>query len=311
MREFIETNEIGVVHPPESDFGVLLTTDKKHKKYFMNNILLGVINIYSDLLRNESEPFLNFVKGFFELTGEKVKRIKVDERSYDDIYNSTVEFTSRTYERVPPYISFIFGIIGEGDILVKRDFLQNRRKTKKFFGINSPVKRVDEVVEFYNIKNINYDPEVRPLPNGFEKLKYVRDERVIVPYSNDTFSDIDYKVFNKSGKEIWVPQLHDDAFNPIEDFNVKHKRHTITSFLRKLIEDYEIHVKEIYFDSSLIYTGKISRVGFSDNGFARLERNGKEKFIEIGDKVMEFGKFTNNYNIRLNNKRDTSELNYY
>ncbi len=310
MREFTETNEIGVVHPPESDFGVLLTTNKKHKNIFMNSILLGAINIYSDLLRNESEPFLNFAKAFFELTGENVEKIKVYERSYENLYNSTIEFTSRTYERVPPYISFIFGIIGDGDILVRKDFLQNQREVKKFFGIKPPVKRVDEVIEFYNIRDISYDPEMRRLPDGFEELKYIKDERVIVPYP-DTINYTDYKVFNKSNKEIWVPQLYDDAFNPVEDFNVKHKRHTITSFLQNLIEDYEIHVKEIYFDSSLIYNGKVNEVGFFDNGFVRLEKDGKEKIIEIGDKVMEFGKFTNNYKVRFyhTKKRDAPEFN--
>ncbi len=266
----------------------LIMRNSEERKYFileMNPLEYRHLDIS---LRNNPDYFTLMMKSFFDITGENVKGLYIDDRvGIEKYYTSTLELGKNKFERVSTVPGIVTTMVGKGKIFVDDDFPVNERKFRRYFGLK---KNDIEDLKFRDVKGFVYDPEHKEFEgtDAYKKIEF-KGERMlqVAPETSANFG-----VYLYDDKELLINKPPEEMLEPKPGPILGIHELDALALSNEIIKKYGIGVRDVYFE---INESPDNGVITPENGFARIEYKGKEKISYVDTFVGALDHYTKNF----------------
>lgn len=336
MGEMVETNMVSVIdiNPQLNSNGLVITTNglmvtkSEDNEFFVTNVDANVLSLFSNLKKNQYNPYLGFIESFGEVTKERTTSVDVNQRHpgcKNQLlkYTSTLNLSKNSYD-TPVFFAIPFlPVLGGGNVRVNSDYLidesafidyleslEFNATDQNYDPAGEPtIEEVDLEFKFTDIRDIRYKPKESKInPREYMKLNFEENGDLLsfyhAPVENDIVTISNYgqfKIFSNGKTYVRIPRMDSGYTAPKENFVVGEDLYDAPALIRKLVKDYKIGI-ELYFEGDLDPIMLDPTLSHMKNGFVKLKKGGKSRFFGVDKGVMELGDLTNKYYLKNGNK---------
>ena len=271
------------------------------KRYFVSELnQFEYIHLHK-FLGNKDDYLPLIMKGFFDVTQEKVKALYVDDKmGIEETYTSTLVLNENEIKGVDIAPGIVTAMVSKGKIFVDDDFTIKEREFRKYFGLK---KHNIKNLKFRDVNSITYNPIHEEFKDrkSYKKIKF-KEEREIQTAPN-TYNN--FYVLEHEDKEIFMSGPPKIMFEPKPGPIIGIEELDALALSNKLVENYEIKFGNLYFKTE--DEPKTNTIIEPKNGFAQIAYGDEEELCFMSNFIGILGHYSKEFYIKFSRKNNHSK----